>query len=78
MFGQKRKAARLAFSEGILTTFGKLNQRDIEKIEGQPIRLVTHLIDQYGWNAAFAQTKVDAFCSRLSNATLRSNNKAMR
>ncbi len=78
MFGQKKKAARLAFSEGILTTFGKLDQQDIAQIEGQSARLVSHLIDQYGWSADFAQTKVDGFCTYLSDERMRFNKKAAR
>ena len=49
MLDQKTKLATSVFSAGILTTFGRLSQGDIDDIDGHPERLVARLIEQYGW-----------------------------
>ena len=58
-----------AFNARILTTFGKLDAEDIEGIDGCTDRLVTQLMDRYGWSAAYTQTRIDGFCTDLSEAT---------
>ena len=60
MLGRRRKLAELAFSAGILKSFGKLNQQDIDAIDGCPERLVRQLINQYGWTRDAAQDRVEA------------------
>jgi uncharacterized protein (DUF2132 family) len=66
MIGRRKKTVKSAFGIGILQTFGKLDQRDIDEIDGRPERLVHQLIEQYGWTEAVARRKVDAFQSGLS------------
>ncbi len=58
MFGKKTKLAQAAFNADVLTTFGKLSQQDIDKIDGNPERLVAELIEQYGWQADVARHRV--------------------
>ncbi len=66
MFGQKEKSAKSLFSDGILKAFGKLDQWDID---GSPERLVTQLIEQYGWNPKDAQSRVEELRASLSKET---------
>jgi hypothetical protein len=61
MLGQKRKLAKQAFNREIVTTFGKLDTRDIDKIDGRPEQLLPLLVDYYGWSTEDAQAKVDRF-----------------
>ncbi len=65
MPGPKKKTSNLAFKAGVLATFGKLDEQDIEDIDGCSELLVTNLIDRYGWSPAYAKTKVDEFYSNL-------------
>lgn len=66
MLGRKAKLRKSAFNTGILTTFGKVDQQDIDKIDGNSERLVTQLIQQYGWIPEDAQNRVDFLSARLS------------
>jgi uncharacterized protein (DUF2132 family) len=67
MLGQKKKLAKQAFSRTIVTTFGKVTQRDIDEIDGRIERLSIRLMELYGWDAEEAQVKIDAFLAQLSN-----------
>lgn len=49
-----------------MTTFGKLDTSDIEKVVGSPEQLVAVLIDHYGWSHSHAQAKVNHFLERIS------------
>ena len=64
--GLLRKADNSKFNAGILATFGKLDQRGIDGIDGRPERLVKELVDQYGWTSAEAQLRVDGFQRKLT------------
>ena len=57
-----------AFNAKILTTFGKLNDQDILDVDGCAERLITQLMDRYGWGPAYAQTNVNRFCTKLSES----------
>jgi uncharacterized protein (DUF2132 family) len=67
MLGQKTKSAKPVFNAGILRTFGKLSQHDIDVIDGHAERLVTQLVEQYDWNLGDAQSRVEGFRAGLSN-----------
>lgn len=67
MMAQETKVYQSAFNTGILTTFGKLDQHDIGKFDGDPEQLVSELIEQYGWNVDEAQSRVEGFCASLSS-----------
>lgn len=69
MLDQKTKSATSVFSAGILTTFGKLSQQEIDTIDGHPERLVIQLIEQYGWERDVAQKEVKNLQARLSTAS---------
>ncbi len=69
MFGHNAKKSKAMFGVGILTTFGKLSQPDIDKIDGRSERLITELTDQYGWCEDFARQKADAFELKLAMGT---------
>lgn len=58
MFGRKAKMNKAAFNADVLTTFGKLNQEAIDKIDGQPHLLVNELVAQYGWEEAVARRRI--------------------
>lgn len=66
MFGHNAKQAKAIFSTELLTTFGKLSQPDIDKIDGRSERLISELTDQYGWCEDFARQKAEAFELKLS------------
>ena len=66
MLGLKWKPSRSTFNARLLTTFGKLDEQDIDDINGCQQRLAVHLINRYGWNTEEAQAKVDRFSSSLS------------
>ena len=68
MLGFTWNTSKPAFNARLLTTFGKLDEQDIADINGCQKRLVTELINRYGWNADDAQSKVDQFSSTLTNA----------
>ncbi len=68
MLGFTWKTSKPAFNARLLTTFGKLDEQDIAKINGCRKRLVTQLINRYGWNADEAQSKADQFSSTLPSA----------
>ncbi len=70
MLGLANKSARRKFNDGILTTFGKLDTFDIEKVDGRPDQLVINLMKYYGWSSVHAQHKVDQFMRRISNNSL--------
>lgn len=67
MSGHKTtEANKAAFNAEILRTFGKLSQQDIDKIDGQTIRLATELVEQYGWPEETAQRRALAMDIALS------------
>ncbi len=66
MLGQKKRRERLAFNAEILRTFGKLDQQDIDNIEGSSERLRTHLIQRYKWSLDEAASRVASFRAVLS------------
>ena len=68
MLGYKWNTSKPVFNARLLTTFGKLDEQDIADINGCQKRLVTELINRYGWNADEAQSKVDQFNSNLPTA----------
>jgi hypothetical protein len=70
MLGLANKSARQKFNDGILTTFGKLDAFDIEKVDGRPDQLVINLMKYYGWSSADAQHKVNQFMRRISSSSL--------
>jgi hypothetical protein len=61
MTAQKMHLANVAFKQGIMSTFGKLDDFDIDKISGSPERLLTTLMDRYGWSPSYAKLKVETF-----------------
>jgi uncharacterized protein YjbJ (UPF0337 family) len=66
MFGQNARKAKSIFNAGLLKTFGKLSQPDIDRIDGRPERLIAELVEQYGWNEDYAKQKNEAFELKLS------------
>ena len=60
------KTDNTLFNAGVLTTFGKLDQSDIDEINGRPERLIEELVLQYGLTADEAQHRVEGFQSKLS------------
>ncbi len=66
MLGQAKETKKKIFDHAIVTTFGKLDARDIEAIDGRPEQLVVMLIKHYGWSKTDAQEKVDRFLARIS------------
>ena len=66
MLGRKKKLAIMKFSHGILTTFGKLDQQDVHTIDGNTERLVTPMMEQYGWQLDDARSRVDLFRASLT------------
>jgi hypothetical protein len=65
MLGLKHNLSKSEFNSRILTTFGKLDDRDIADINGCSKRLVTYLMDRYAWSPAYAQIEADRFDSNL-------------
>lgn len=65
MFGIEKTTSKSAFKAGVLSTFGKLDEQDIMDVDGRSERLATQLMDRYDWSSAYAQTRVDEFCSNL-------------
>ena len=63
---QWKKQDNTLFNASILATFGKLDQSDIDEIDGHPDRLMEELVSQYGLTTEEAQHRVDDFQSRLS------------
>jgi hypothetical protein len=70
MLGHKKRRAKLAFNEAILTTFGKLDQKDIQTIDGNSDRLLTHLVRRYEWTTNNAESKVRRFRADLTGKSL--------
>lgn len=66
MLGQKKRRDTLAFNAAILRTFGKLDQQDINAIDGVAERLVTHLVQRYEWSPGDAVIRVNRFNAKLS------------
>lgn len=60
------KLSKETLRHEIVTTFGKLDTSDIEKVVRSPEQLVAVLIDHYGWSQTHAQAKVDHFLERIS------------
>lgn len=74
MLGQNRKLEKAAFARGILTTFGKLDECDIEKIDGRLERLISLLMQRYGWSDEFARKMIrESFPKKNSPNKLRSH-----
>ena len=65
MSALEMKIPRSVFQAGVLTTFGKLNEQEIEDCDVSSNRLAAVLIHRYGWSAAVAQTKADEFWNKL-------------
>ena len=61
------KADNTLFNAAILSTFGRLDQSDIDKIDGHPERLMDELVRQYGLTTGEAQRRVDDFRSELAS-----------
>lgn len=66
MFGHNAREAKSIFNAGLLTTFGKLSEPDIARIDGRPEQLIAELVEQYDWNEEFAKQKTEAFELKLS------------
>ena len=66
MLNHKRRRDKSAFDAGILTTFGKLDQQDINEVDGHAERLVALLIERYAWSSDVAQSRVESFCVGLT------------
>ncbi|EGF24394.1 hypothetical protein [Rhodopirellula baltica] len=66
MFGHNAREAKSIFNAGLLKTFGKLSQPDIDRIDGRPERLIFELVEQYGWNEDVSKQKTEAFELKLS------------
>jgi uncharacterized protein YjbJ (UPF0337 family) len=66
MFGHNAREARSIFGKGLLKTFGKLSQPDIDQIDGRHERLIAELVEQYGGTENFAKQKTEAFELKLS------------
>ena len=56
----------LAFNAAIMTTDGKLDQPDIDSIDGDAERLHPHLIQRYERTVAHAASRVESFRAVLS------------
>lgn len=69
MLGVANRSATKTFNDGILTTFGKLDEFEIEELDGQPEKLVVALMKYYGWSDAGAREKVDQFLTRIASVT---------
>lgn len=63
---QWMKTDNTLFNAGVLATFGKLDQSDIDEIDGRPERLIEELVRQYGLTTDEAQHRVDDFQIKLS------------
>ena len=59
MLNHKNKRSKTAFAQEILTTFGKLDECDIKRIDGDLGRLLTVLMDRYRWSEAFTREMLD-------------------
>ena len=57
--------SKSAFKAGIVTTFGKLNDKDIEDCNCEFDRLATQLVVHYGWSSAYAQTRANELSNKL-------------
>lgn len=67
MLSANKKLAKAAFAQAILTTFGKLDERDIKQIDGRIDRLLILLTDRYRWTDSFAKEMVQkSFVEKLS------------
>ena len=56
------------FMLGILRTFGKIDQDDLERIDGNSERLVSRLAHRYDWQPDEARRKVEEFCDGLATS----------
>ncbi len=59
--------ANQEFNRAIMSTFGKLDASDIDAIDGSSERLVSRLVEHYGWNQAETQAKVDRFLRHINH-----------
>ena len=69
------KADNTLFNAAILARFGRLDQSDIDEIDGHPERLMDELVRQYKLTTEEAQRRVDDFRSQL--ATQAGDGRAM-
>lgn len=58
MLGRLTKSEKAAFAQGILSTFGKLDECDIEQIDGRLERLIALLMVRYSWSDEYARRKI--------------------
>jgi hypothetical protein len=69
MLRQKAKRDHSAFNDAILTTFGKLDQQDIDDINGNIERLISHLAAQYELTPETARFRAERFLINLTGKT---------
>ena len=67
MLRQKAKRDHSAFNDAILTTFGKLDQQDIDDINGNVERLITHLAERYELTPDTARNRAERFLTNLTS-----------
>jgi uncharacterized protein YjbJ (UPF0337 family) len=65
MLYNEDRRTKVAFSEAILRTFGKLDQNDIRAIDGDIDRLLSHLEERYDWSPDDARIKVERFHAKF-------------
>ncbi len=73
MLVHQQRTNHSAFNAGILTTFGKLSQQDIESLDGNSERLETLIAERYGSSREVARNKVERFRFELSNGLANHN-----
>ena len=56
------QTSKSMFKVKVLTTFGKLNEQEIDECDASPDRLAALLVDRYGLSPTDAQSRVDEFC----------------
>lgn len=66
MLGQAKETKKQIFDHAIVTTFGKLDARDIEEIDGRLELLVVMLMKHYGWSKSDSQERADRLLARIS------------
>lgn len=71
MLRLKAKRETSAFNDAILITFGKLDQKDIDDINGNIERLITHLAEKYELTTETARNRAEGF-----HAILKSKSRA--
>ncbi len=66
MFSKKDRQEKMAFNQAILNTFGKLDQNDIQSIDGNIDRLLSNLMTRYNLSMDDAGVKLERFQARLT------------